>query len=303
MVKLYKIEKDSQPRVIKQSGFDDEVFDMETFIKNNLSIIGEYQFLTKQPTIGTTGKRPDILAIDENGRLVIIELKKDFTSTEILEQIIEYFDTLKNQPDTIRKYYLEAKENLGDTELDTNLPPKVVVIAPEIDDKLISRMTNILTFEAEGIEVNRFQENNETFVIVNHKEHQEQKIKESTSRGEYSYETFAKRNIPEKIINKLDKFVKILEDFWEEENLNVKKKFNKKYIAFKHESSNVCSLRPYKDSISFELMIRDKKTKLNSQIKWDWYVPKNFFYHDYYEGEEFDIHKIKDVLKLSYELN
>lgn len=304
MVKLYKIKKDSKPIVVKPSNFDDEVFDMETFIINNLSIIGEFQFLKKEATIGTMEKRPDILAVDEDGRLVIIELKNVFTGTEILEQIINYQNELRNMPDTVRKYYLEAKEIHDKINLDTSLEPRVIVIAPEIEDKLISIMGNGLSFQAEGIEVKRFEENNETFVIVNHKEHQERRVKESISRGEYNFETIAKDNkIPDKIILKLQELVEKLERFWDEENLNVKKKFNKNYIAFKHESSNICHLTPWADSIEFGVNISDESAEIKSKKEWKFDKPKKFWWTSFYEDDNLDLDDLKDILKISYELH
>ena len=172
MVILYEIGKNEEAEQLVADPFLDEVNDMEPFIIENLSLLSENEelhFLKRETTQGKTGKRQDILALDDNGRLIIIELKRDYADEKIESQIRGYWRTLRENPDTIRNYCNEAKDKLSGVNYDSNIEPKVIVVAPEISNDWVESASE-LNLDINFIEVKRFKKGSQTYVSVNDKE-------------------------------------------------------------------------------------------------------------------------------------
>ena len=120
---------------------------LEDMIEKNFSILSENWMLIGRQEITPFGGRTDLLAIDPNGDLVLIELKRHKTPREIVAQAIDYaawVDTLTSEK--IAQIYqryskggnLSAafKERFG-IELDEenlNSSHQIILVAAELDD-------------------------------------------------------------------------------------------------------------------------------------------------------------------------
>lgn len=62
---------------------------LEDWIAGDLSLLGEELLLVDRQT-RTTGGPLDILAMDADGQLVIVELKRDRTPREVVAQVLDY---------------------------------------------------------------------------------------------------------------------------------------------------------------------------------------------------------------------
>ena len=107
--KLYYMEKDGDVKPVSEKPFNDEVSDMEKFIKKNISILGEYYVFGEQPVVSGSQRRMDLLAVDQDRRITIIELKNTPVGTEIFSQIVKYWSTTKRNPDAIKGYWNDSK--------------------------------------------------------------------------------------------------------------------------------------------------------------------------------------------------
>lgn len=67
-----------------------ERFDIETWVKNNPSILKEDLLIISEQIILPSGRQPDLIALDKEGNLVIIELKRDDSGKEVYWQTITY---------------------------------------------------------------------------------------------------------------------------------------------------------------------------------------------------------------------
>ena len=268
MVILYEIAKDGKADQLVYDPFTDEVNDMAPFIIENISLLSENEelhFLKKETTHGKTGERQDILALDDNGRLVIIELKRDYADEKIESQIRGYWRTLRENPDTIRNYCNGAKNNLSDINYDSNIEPKVIVVAPEISDDWVKSASE-LNLDINFIEVKRFKKGSQTYVSVNDKESKPVKRpRESTSREDYDWEHYSRD------LNWHEDDVKILQDlrekikkFIDEQGMDMHIEFKKMYIPFKHGRRIVLDFSTQKRKIYLRLNVRLKA--MNAKI-------------------------------------
>lgn len=94
---LYIINKDTKElKAIEPSSFQElnvwERKDLEKWVEEHPALLGEKLFVitTEYDKFDKTSDRLDVLAIDKNGKLVVIELKRDIAPTETELQAIKY---------------------------------------------------------------------------------------------------------------------------------------------------------------------------------------------------------------------
>ena len=94
---LYRIITDDKTlKSIKEIEFGDfdfkERYDIQEWVESNPQILGEeLLIISKDLTFfDETKERPDLIAIDANGNIVIIELKRDDSGSNLEWQAIKY---------------------------------------------------------------------------------------------------------------------------------------------------------------------------------------------------------------------
>ena len=92
---MYKVDlKSKSAKKLKPVRFKDlelkEKFDIEVWFRKNPEILGENLLIISEQTLLPSGRKPDLLALDKSGNLVIIELKTDDSGKEIYWQAITY---------------------------------------------------------------------------------------------------------------------------------------------------------------------------------------------------------------------
>ncbi len=109
-IRLWKIE-DAGLREVSKSKLDLEER-LEDWIETDISIISSQLLVIGRQVETSYGGYIDILCIDENGDLVIIELKRDKTPREITAQVLDYASWVKNltadQVQEIARTYLNS---------------------------------------------------------------------------------------------------------------------------------------------------------------------------------------------------
>lgn len=127
---------------------------LEEFIHQDMSILNERWMLIGRQVHTDFGKFIDLLAIDESGTLIVIELKKDQTPREVVAQALDYAAWVDGlEPDRISGIwgsYLEAwckdlpNQSLDEAfqkrfgtpldEVDLNAAHQMVIVAARLDD-------------------------------------------------------------------------------------------------------------------------------------------------------------------------
>ncbi len=119
---MYKVDlKSKTARKLKPIRFRDlevkEKFDIEVWVRKNPEILGENLLIISEQTLLPSGRQPDLLALDKNGNLVIIELKKDDSGKDVYWQAVTYAANFSEFTYTdIIDMYEKYLENLGVSE-------------------------------------------------------------------------------------------------------------------------------------------------------------------------------------------
>lgn len=130
--------------------------DLERWLKTNPKILGE-DILIIGEQVWTKSGPLDYIGIDNNGNLVIIELKRDKLAREVLAQIIDYASDvaswdidklneicLKYSNNSLEDYLTDNFENIEIDELTINNAQRLLLVGFSIDESL-SRMIEWLS--------------------------------------------------------------------------------------------------------------------------------------------------------------
>jgi hypothetical protein len=163
-IKLWKISDDKQPQCIDRAKVNYEAR-LENWIKHDISIISDKLMVIGTQVQTSYGHRIDLLAMNDNGELVIIELKRDKTYREVVAQSLDYATWVKNlNYDEINTIFhknnpeaLELSESFSekfDREIEEyNTDHKILIVGSEIDDST-KRIIEYLSGEPYSVNIN-----------------------------------------------------------------------------------------------------------------------------------------------------
>lgn len=139
---MYRVEGE-QLFPMQQRNRDGFEAEMEVLLWSNPDeVLGEPLFAVKRQPVLPNGLRPDIIALDRAGRVVIVEVKRDIDRGQ-LAQALEYAGWARSASlDELAGYYYKgAEEFWGDwpaftatsTPVVVNRNPRLVLVARDID--------------------------------------------------------------------------------------------------------------------------------------------------------------------------
>ena len=159
---------DALPKKLVPSRLVSEQF-LEDMIVSAPSILSDEWMLIGRQVITSTGGRIDLLAIAPDGALVLIELKRDRTSREVVAQALDYavwveqleteeIDTIYNRFRPGRSLIEDFRSRFGNilADDDLNKDHQLVIVATELDassERIVSYLSarnipiNVLCFQ------------------------------------------------------------------------------------------------------------------------------------------------------------
>lgn len=118
---------------------------IEDWVARDLSLIGVDGIIIGRQVVTGHGKRIDLLAMDEEGNLIIVELKRDKSARDIVAQTLDYASwvcklTTKEIHELAQAYCRQTlaemyREKYGKTAPETlNAAHQMIVVASEVDE-------------------------------------------------------------------------------------------------------------------------------------------------------------------------
>jgi len=159
--KIWKVHQD-ELQEIASGGLDLEER-IHKWIENDLSIVLPNSILIGSKIKTDHGKELDLLAIDENGDLIVLELKRNQTSREVTAQALDYASwvatltidhldkILQKRGETRSIVELVSEQYDNGDDLDINENQKIYIVASEID-AVTERICKYLA--SNGVQVN-----------------------------------------------------------------------------------------------------------------------------------------------------
>lgn len=159
--------------------------ELETLLYAHIELLNPNWLVIGRQITMPSGKRLDLLCLDQDGDLIVVELKKDLTPREVTAQVIDYAASVSAftpaiVADTYLQYarkYLEKEQNLDeafrekygvalDEQIINQQNVKMVLVATDMDnstERIITYLRNtymvdinILFFRVFGYQDNRF---------------------------------------------------------------------------------------------------------------------------------------------------
>ena len=231
MTKVFRIGPEAAVEPVAEAPFADEVSDLEAFVKKNPGILGErVRVFAEQVDTGLG--RIDLLAMDqslEEEKLLLIELKNKPADTNVLLQVLRYASWVSTSPDSIK--LLLEKSGLHAENAD--LKPKIVIVAPDIEDEPIELSQYIAAFEFSFLQVKRFRLGSEFLAVVESKAVAPEKRTPVSVQEEWDWERYERDlKIPKARLDLAKWLVSEIQNVCGEKGWSLEFRFRKGYTPF-----------------------------------------------------------------------
>jgi len=171
-IKLWQIDKSDAPVEAETEKFDYSNLEqrLESWIEKNPTILGEKLLVIDRQHLLPNRETIDLLAVDSEGNIVVIELKRSKPNREVIAQVLDYetffSDIKEDELNEIATTYFEKKkiafENLrevhsamfGDKEVAFNDSIRTFIVAPELDttiEKIINYLSARYKMDINGV--------------------------------------------------------------------------------------------------------------------------------------------------------
>lgn len=156
MSRLYRVHTEQKKlHSIKEINYADhdfkERYDIQEWVASTPRILGEeLMIIAKEKTaFEGTKERPDLIAIDKNGCIVIIELKRDDSGTDVHWQAIKYASywsrfTLEDILNVYKNYLVTYDEDIATEVSDDVVYDRILDFIDEDDLNSINHKQRIL---------------------------------------------------------------------------------------------------------------------------------------------------------------
>jgi len=228
---FWKTQKATRALLDKPFGSEDE---FERMVFSTSELLKDIFLLTRQVRGGNKAGIPDILGIDREGNVCIVEMKNANVDADIIPQVLHYAFWAETNPDSVKSLWLECADKPDDIEINwDDLGVRILVIAPSIHRSTLD-LVNRITYPVELIEVKRWAEGDNAFLLVNKLEPDVAISRRRPVSGARLYDaTFYKT---ERNSNSVDDFMAYADEInslVKKNGWNLEIKFNKNYCGFK----------------------------------------------------------------------
>lgn len=232
--------------------FEDRIF-------KSSHLLGEIFILKRQVRGGGKKEIPDIIAIDNDGNVCIIEMKNVPVDASIIPQVLTYAIWAETSPDSIKSLWLQRDDRPDEVEPNWDeLSVKILIIAPSILRSTLD-VVNKINYDVELIEVTRWIEGENEFLLVNTLEPEKRVVRPVAGRVEYG-ETEYKKYFNNKSVEQFLSYCHKLETLVKKQGWDLRPKYNKNYCGFKAGFFNAFGVH-WQGTKSFAFFIKISETE------------------------------------------
>jgi len=237
MQNLYWKKSDNTTSNLVSTPFESEE-KLETYLFKHQDLLQDIFIFHRQIRTGHKQGIPDMLGVDQDGKVCLVELKNVPVAESILPQILQYAIWAETNPDSIRALWLEAKDRPEEIEVNwENMELRIIVVGPEYHSNVL-RMTRRINYAIELHVLKRFVYEKDELILMDLLEEQAApKIGITTAMGVYDAQFYEENHGKEPTANFM-KTVQDIEALVAKNGQILEKKFNKRYIAFRYGTSN-----------------------------------------------------------------
>ncbi|HOD52347.1 MAG TPA: hypothetical protein PLJ71_22010 [Candidatus Hydrogenedentes bacterium] len=216
--------------------------DFEKYVYENQELLEDIFIFKRQIRSGSHDGIPDMLGVDQDGKVCLIELKNAQVTEDVLPQVLQYAIWGETNPDSIRALWLEVPDRPEDITINWEaLEIRVIVIGPSFRSNVL-RMSYKIGYDLELLEVRRFVYEGEEFIIVEELEEETQPRNVVTRALQHYDRAFYEREHGKQATAELFGMVKQIEEIVKRKGWQLQQKINKYYVGFKYGNKNPISV-------------------------------------------------------------
>lgn len=214
----------------------------EKYIFDNQELLEDVYIFKRQVKTGNRQGIPDMLGVDQDGKVCLIEMKNEPVTESVLPQVLQYAIWAETNPDSIKALWLEAEHR--PEELDINweaLEIRIIVIGPDFRTNVL-RMSHKIGYAIELLKVKRFVLDNEEFILMEQLEEPAAR-KPGITKGWQEYDRhYYEEEHGKDATGKVMRVASDLEAFIKKQGWSMRMKLNKYYVGFKYGNINPFSI-------------------------------------------------------------
>ncbi|HEY0350283.1 MAG TPA: hypothetical protein VGC60_19260 [Pyrinomonadaceae bacterium] len=233
MANLFWKSKEATTRLVETPFRTEEEF--ERLIFATPEILEDIFLLKRQIRGGTKQGIPDIVGLDKDGNICIIEMKNVTVDASIIPQVLQYAFWAETNPDSIKSLWLEVEAKPDDLSVSwDDFEVRIIVIAPTILRSTLD-IVNKINYPVDLIEVKRWVETGNSFLLVNRLElEQPKRLARPVSGLEvYDADFYLRAGRNKTSVTEFIRYAKDTEDLVRKKGWHLETKFNKHYCSFK----------------------------------------------------------------------
>lgn len=242
MANLFWKQKGGKTLNLLSSPFTSEE-DFEKVIFQTKEILEDIFLIKRQIRGGKKAGIPDIVGIDNDGNVCIVEMKNVPIDASVIPQVLAYAFWAQKNPDSIKNLWLEAPEQPEDVVVNwDNYEVRIIIIAPSIEHSTLE-LVNTINYSVDLIEVKRWAEGTNHFLLVNKLE-PEQPKKVKPVRGLEVYDRkFYEDHYNKQSVDSFLAYAEETEHLVKTKGWPLEMKFNKHYCGLKHGFFNAFGIK------------------------------------------------------------
>lgn len=207
--------------------------EFEKSIFETQEILEDVFLIKRQIRGGNKPGIPDIVGVDKDGNICIIEMKNVAIDATIIPQVLQYAFWAEKNPDSIKTLWLECKNRPDDLSISwDDFQVRIIIIAPNILRSTLD-IVNKINYPVDLIEVKRWVEENNQFLLVNKLEEEKKTIVKPVSGLEIYDKSFYEKHFNKHSVEQFFKYIKEVEKIIKEKKWPLETKYNKNYCGFK----------------------------------------------------------------------
>ncbi len=216
--------------------------EFEDYLYHNQRALEDIFVFNRQIRTGSKQGIPDMLGVDQDGKICLIEIKNAAVTEDVLPQVLGYAIWAETNPDSIKALWLEAKNRPEDIEINWDgLELRVLIIGPAFRSNVL-RMSYKLNYAVKLLRVKRFVTENEEFILVDQLEEQPE-VRVVTTKARQAYDaTFYSQEHGKEAADEFLRAVGQAEAVIKKHGWQLQTKFNKSYAVFKYGGTNPFSV-------------------------------------------------------------
>ncbi len=224
-----------ETRTLVEKPFQSEA-EMEKYIFANPDLLGDIYIIYRQIKTGQKQGIPDMLAVDQDARICIIELKNQPADEDILPQALGYAIWAETNPDSVKAIWLESKQKPENIQIDWDkLDIRLILVAPSFKNT-VSRMAGKIGYPIDLVQIRRYSFEENEFISVEFIDEQPN-TKVTTTKGVTTWDwDYYETEHGQEATAQFRKAVESIDVLVKKKGWNLPYKLNKYYVGFKFGS-------------------------------------------------------------------